>query len=259
MQRRLDNDCDGLADCSDPNCSGVGTCPVCGRSSTRWRSRSRCPTALDGDACSRPTRSAARRLPNCVRQRVPRSYTSTLHFIGFAPAQTLTDAANIQKVCVNMEHSLDPRSRRWSSSRPTARSSASQKSTVPPHDAQRDLPRPGERQRQRREPVPGVGADTAGRRPRRTPRCSTYANDDGDADARRDNGTSTSCRPGDYEAAGPVDRTSSARRSTATGRSASPTCGRSTTATCSSGRSRSIRRSSRTAPARSSSKLRVAR
>jgi len=26
----VDNDCDGLTDCNDPDCSGVGTCPVCG-------------------------------------------------------------------------------------------------------------------------------------------------------------------------------------------------------------------------------------
>src|SRR4051812_31737899 len=27
----VDNDGDGYADCSDPDCSGIGTCPICGQ------------------------------------------------------------------------------------------------------------------------------------------------------------------------------------------------------------------------------------
>ena len=79
----LDNDCDGLPDCTDPNCSGVGTCPVCGMVEHPLAQ----PLALpDGDGAGPP-------------------YTSSLHFTGFGATQTFTAVSNIQKVCVNMEHS----------------------------------------------------------------------------------------------------------------------------------------------------------
>ncbi len=77
------NDCDGLTDCADPNCSGVGTCPVCGMVEHPLAQ----PLALPDGAGAGPP------------------YTSKLHFTGFGATQTFTDPSNIQKVCVNMEHS----------------------------------------------------------------------------------------------------------------------------------------------------------
>jgi len=79
----IDNDCDGLADCNDPNCSGVGTCPVCGMVEHPLAQ----PLALPDGAGAGPP------------------YTSSLHFTGFGATQQFTAVSNIQKVCVNMEHS----------------------------------------------------------------------------------------------------------------------------------------------------------
>jgi hypothetical protein len=77
----VDEDCDGLVDCSDPDCSGVGTCPVCGTVSHPLAT----PLALpDGDGAF---------------------YTSKLHFTGFGATQKVTDVHNLLSVCVNMEHS----------------------------------------------------------------------------------------------------------------------------------------------------------
>ena len=79
----IDNDCDGLTDCNDPDCSGVGTCPVCGMVQHPLST----PLALpDGDGAGPP-------------------YTSKLHFDGFGPTQRFTDPSNIISVCVTMEHS----------------------------------------------------------------------------------------------------------------------------------------------------------
>jgi hypothetical protein len=78
----IDNDCDGLVDCNDPNCSGVGTCPVCGTVEHPLAQ----PLALPDGAGAGPP------------------YTSSLHFTGFGANQTFMDVSNIQKVCVTMEH-----------------------------------------------------------------------------------------------------------------------------------------------------------
>ncbi|MDB4959669.1 MAG: hypothetical protein JWO36_7238 [Myxococcales bacterium] len=79
----IDNDCDGVVDCADPDCSGVGTCPVCGMAQHPLGQ----PLALpDGDGAGPP-------------------YTSALHFDGFGAAQTFMAAGNLLSVCVNMEHS----------------------------------------------------------------------------------------------------------------------------------------------------------
>jgi subtilisin-like proprotein convertase family protein len=77
----LDEDCDGLNDCHDPDCSGVGNCPICGQVEHPLST----PLALpDGDGTS---------------------YTSALHFSGFGATQTLAATTDILSVCVNMEHS----------------------------------------------------------------------------------------------------------------------------------------------------------
>ncbi len=79
----LDDDCDTRIDCRDPDCSGVGNCPICGMVQHPLGT----PLALpDGDGAGPP-------------------YTNNLHFAGFGANQTFTQSSNIQKVCVTMEHS----------------------------------------------------------------------------------------------------------------------------------------------------------
>jgi subtilisin-like proprotein convertase family protein len=77
----LDEDCDGLNDCHDPDCSGLEGCPVCGAVEHPLST----PLALpDGEG---------------------NSYTSALHFTGFGATQTLAATSDILSVCVNIEHS----------------------------------------------------------------------------------------------------------------------------------------------------------
>lgn len=102
----IDNDGDGRADCSDPDCSGVGDCPICGS----VENPSAQPLALpDGigqsTVCSTDAQCTDPQLPNCVAKECHASYTSTLNFIGFPQGATLTDPSKLLSVCVNMEHS----------------------------------------------------------------------------------------------------------------------------------------------------------
>jgi len=78
----VDNDNDGLTDCSDPECSGIGTCPICGMITHPLGS----PLALpDGMGAGPP-------------------YTSKLSFMAFAQGATIQSGRDIQSVCVTMEH-----------------------------------------------------------------------------------------------------------------------------------------------------------
>jgi hypothetical protein len=79
----FDNDGDGLTDCADPDCSGIGGCPVCGMAQHPLGS----PLALpDGMGAGPP-------------------YTSKLNFTGFAVGQTVTSVSDILSVCLTVEHS----------------------------------------------------------------------------------------------------------------------------------------------------------
>jgi subtilisin-like proprotein convertase family protein len=83
---QVDNDCDGQFDCRDPDCSGVGECPVCG-------------------AVSHPL-GAAFPLPDGLAGGGPAgSYESTLHFTGFPEPLTFAKPQDLVAVCVVMEHS----------------------------------------------------------------------------------------------------------------------------------------------------------
>ena len=155
----IDNDCDGLVDCSDPNCSGVGDCPVCGMVEHAACPAARASRRLGGHTARRtPTARASRPAaallrPHHVEYAVPPAVHSTLDFIGFGQGQTFTDPSNIVKVCVTMEHSwmrdlqIELRRARRQD-RSLCRSSQCR-------DRRRGLPRPGERQRQLGEPGPG--------------------------------------------------------------------------------------------------------
>jgi hypothetical protein len=79
----VDSDCDGWADCDDVDCSGVGTCPICGEAGNIEGQ----PVALPDDG-------------TCTN-----NYTSVINITGFDAGQTLGPATNFKKVCVTMEHS----------------------------------------------------------------------------------------------------------------------------------------------------------
>ena len=104
----LDNDGDGLVDCHDPDCSGVGICPVCGQVENPEGT----PIALpDGDSsgamCSVDATCQANSpaTPNCVFKECHASYNSVLNFIGFPMNSHLDDASKLLKVCAKLEHS----------------------------------------------------------------------------------------------------------------------------------------------------------
>lgn len=79
-----DDDCDGLVDCQDPDCSGVGSCPVCGAVDKPNAEPLALPDGNDGDG-------------------VP--YESKLRFKGFPENQRLEKVGDLIDVCVTAEHS----------------------------------------------------------------------------------------------------------------------------------------------------------
>ena len=109
----LDNDCDGLADCSDPDCSGVGQCPICGQVNDPEATAIALPDGVsDGQVCSSDAQCSGA-TPNCiiaphtnmgVLKECHASYTSTLDFIGFPMGATLTDTTKLLNVCIDIEH-----------------------------------------------------------------------------------------------------------------------------------------------------------
>lgn len=82
-----DNDCDGLFDCSDPDCA---TSTSCGGN-------------VDAGACGEAVHAGN---PLAIPDGVGMSYETTLTINGgFDPGQTLQDTSGFLGVCVNMEHS----------------------------------------------------------------------------------------------------------------------------------------------------------
>lgn len=103
----IDNDGDGLTDCSDPDCSGIDGCPVCGQVDTQQGSGIALPDGISSGAmCSTDTQCAVTpATPNCVFKECHASYTSTLNFVGFGQGATLDDTSKLLKVCAKLEHS----------------------------------------------------------------------------------------------------------------------------------------------------------
>lgn len=101
----IDQDCDGLIDCDDPNCSGVGECPICGMVQHPLSQPLALPDGLNSGASCTTNSQCSSGTPSCVIDECHAAYTSSLHFDGFAAGQNFQDVSNIQKVCVNMEHS----------------------------------------------------------------------------------------------------------------------------------------------------------
>jgi hypothetical protein len=109
----IDNDCDGLVDCADPNCSGVGTCPVCGMVDVPLGQPLALPDGIGVGATCTTDADCATATPGPQQcfdlidgghaHECRQPYVSTLHFVGFGQ-HTFTAASNIVSVCVNMEH-----------------------------------------------------------------------------------------------------------------------------------------------------------
>ncbi|MEO8840020.1 MAG: hypothetical protein ABI704_00525 [Kofleriaceae bacterium] len=99
----IDNNCNGVIDCADPSCSGIGMCPVCGMVEHPTGSPVALPDGIIGSTCQTST-TCAPATPNCVESECHASYVSTLHFGGFGSTQLLTAPSNIVSVCVNISH-----------------------------------------------------------------------------------------------------------------------------------------------------------
>lgn len=101
----VDNDGDGLIDCSDPECSGIDGCPVCGQVDTQVGMGVFLPDGISsGTTCSTDAQCGGN-TPNCVYKECHASYVSTLNFIGFPQGATLQDTSKLLKVCATLEHS----------------------------------------------------------------------------------------------------------------------------------------------------------
>ena len=100
----LDNDCDGPIDCHDPDCSGVGDCPVCGEVQTDEGQGIVLPDGIVGSSCSTDMQCGGG-TPECVESECHASYVSTLHVIGFGANQVFDNVGIIESVCAEMEHS----------------------------------------------------------------------------------------------------------------------------------------------------------
>jgi hypothetical protein len=110
----IDNDNDGRVDCSDPDCSGIDGCPVCGQVENPLGQPLALPDGQSsGTVCSTDTQCVGTNdgampphmTPNCVYKECHASYTSTLNFIGFPMGAKLDDTSKLVKVCAKLEHS----------------------------------------------------------------------------------------------------------------------------------------------------------
>ncbi|MEM9864105.1 MAG: hypothetical protein AAF938_21070 [Myxococcota bacterium] len=105
----MDNDCDGLPDCSDTDCSGVGSCPVCGQVDTQLGSPISLPDGEGGTDCTVdtdcPTGQSCFDIDSPTDRECRESYRSTLDLQGFGTG-TFESADDIVSICVNMEHSF---------------------------------------------------------------------------------------------------------------------------------------------------------
>lgn len=111
-----DNDCDNAVDCGDPDCSGIGGCPVCGQVENPEAQPLALPDGVSsGASCNTDAdcMSASPSTPNCIIagtagaaiKECHASYSSVLDFVGFPANATLTDTNKLLKVCMKIEHS----------------------------------------------------------------------------------------------------------------------------------------------------------
>ncbi len=107
----IDNDCNGLVDCADPSCSGIGSCPVCGTVQHPTGMPVDLPDGVGGNSCTTDADCASVTpgpqhcfdLMNGSKE-CRQSYTSTVQFTGFAQGQKLMQVSDIESVCVTMSH-----------------------------------------------------------------------------------------------------------------------------------------------------------
>jgi hypothetical protein len=103
---QVDNDCDLRVDCGDPDCSGVGSCPVCGSVENPHGQPLALPDGIgQSTVCSTDAQCGDPLLPYCVFKECHASYASTLNFIGFPMDGRLDDVSKLLSVCAKMEHS----------------------------------------------------------------------------------------------------------------------------------------------------------
>ena len=106
----IDNDCNRKIDCVDAQCSGVGSCPVCGRVDTPLGAPLALPDGIGSSTCSTdadcPSGQQCFSIDGILgpMQECRESYASTLSFTGFGGA-VFDSVDDIDSLCVNMEHS----------------------------------------------------------------------------------------------------------------------------------------------------------
>ncbi len=97
-----DNDQDGNADCADSECAGVGNCPVCEPPASQPLAL---PDGTDEDGGSCTTDATCGATNKCVAGFCANPYTSQAIWSTFASGSTLTNPSQLQKVCLQIEHS----------------------------------------------------------------------------------------------------------------------------------------------------------
>lgn len=97
-----DNDQDGNADCADSECAGKANCPVCEPPASQPLAL---PDGIDenGGACTTDATCGATN--KCVANLCANPYTSQAIWSTFASGSTLTNPSQLQKVCLQIEHS----------------------------------------------------------------------------------------------------------------------------------------------------------
>lgn len=98
----FDNDQDGAVDCSDQDCSGVGNCPVCEPPTTQALAL---PDGIDLDGGTCSTAATCGSGYSCVAGYCADPYVSQAIWSTFGPGAALADPNQLQKVCLNIEHS----------------------------------------------------------------------------------------------------------------------------------------------------------
>jgi hypothetical protein len=108
----FDNEGDGVADCADVDCSGVGDCPVCGDVDVPEAQPLLLPDGISSGGGCTTNAQCSSATPDCiVSPELPNggechaSYNSTLVWSGFPTNALLTDVNKLEKICLNIEHS----------------------------------------------------------------------------------------------------------------------------------------------------------
>jgi hypothetical protein len=209
----IDNDCNGHIDCTDPSCSGIGNCPICGTVQHPLSTPLALPDGVGGHTCTNDA-SCASVMPGpqrcfaindgtgVITHECRQSYTSKLHFDGFPSGLKFAAVSNIQSVCINAEHS-------WLRDLQIALVSPSGKKVK----LQKFLGQTGSQIYlgmangcdDDANPVPGVGADYCWKPTATRPDMLDYANAGGMMDTAPvcSGGTTDEMPPGDYSAADP--------------------------------------------------------